>query len=689
MKKVYIAGHKGLVGSAIERVFTNKGYKDIIKKTHSELDLRERDKVFEFFKKENKPFDYGAVTEEHLKKYYGKVEPHPYKRILSYAMRHKKLFIPSFTISIFYTIINILPPFFGQMAIAITGGKRVDILDKIPFVNELSNISTKQIAEHFLSADSLVNPVIIAQFAFIIFIGFFYVIFRVSFDYIKTFLFSFTSQEIGKDVRTDMLKGLMNTDIAYYKQEKEGDIISKILNESSTIENFISGTLPNLITVPLTLILTLCALLILNVKLTLACFIAAPLIAFGINFVSKLIKTRVTAQQNLLGNITSIAQEDIRGIEVIKIFSKEEEEVNRYKNAYSDYIKLVRKMSLLQALNRPMTELVMIVAMLTILAYGGYLIFRGEMPFEFLWGFLLYMLNISSPVRDLSGIFINLQMTKGIARRVFQIMDLPAENVDDKTKKEMKPIESSITFENVHFEYPKRSDSQPFHLGPINVNVKKGDVVAFVGNSGGGKTTLISLIPKLFSPTEGVIRFDGINIEELNTRSLRNQIGVVSQENILFYGTVRENILYANREATDDDLIRAARIAHADEFIVKLPNGYDTHIGPRGIMLSGGQRQRIALARAVLKKPSILILDEATSSIDTRTEIKVQDAFTRLLEGRTSFVVAHRLSTIRDADCILVMKDGRVYEQGRHEELLKKNGFYAELYNSQFAKVSE
>lgn len=641
-------------------------------------------KIKEFFKKENKPFDYGAVTEEHLKKYYGKVEPHPYKRILSYAMRHKKLFIPSFTISIFYTIINILPPFFGQMAIAITGGKRVDILDKIPFVNELSNISTKQIAQHFLSADSLVNPVIIAQFAFIIFIGFFYVIFRVSFDYIKTFLFSFTSQEIGKDVRTDMLKGLMNTDIAYYKQEKEGDIISKILNESSTIENFISGTLPNLITVPLTLILTLCALLILNVKLTLACFVAAPLIAFGIDFVSKLIKTRVTAQQNLLGNITSVVQEDIRGIEVIKIFSKEEEEVNRYKNAYSDYIKLIRKMSLLQALNRPMTELVMIIAMLTILAYGGYLIFRGEMPFEFLWGFLLYMLNISSPVRDLSGMFINLQMTKGISLRVFQIMDLPAENVDDKTKKEMKPIESSITFENVHFEYPKRSDSQPFHLGPINVNVKKGDVVAFVGNSGGGKTTLISLIPKLFSPTKGVIRFDGIDINELNTRSLRNQIGVVSQENILFYGTVRENILYANREATDDDLIRAARIAHADEFIVKLPNGYDTHIGPRGIMLSGGQRQRIALARAVLKKPSILILDEATSALDTESEMYVQKALNEIINLQTTFVIAHRLSTIKTATYICVVENGKIIESGTHEELMKRGGKYQYLYSLQF-----
>lgn len=641
-------------------------------------------KIKEFFKKENKPFDYGAVTEEHLKKYYSKVEPHPYRRILSYAMRHKKLFIPSFTISIFYTVINILPPFFGQMAIAITGGKRVDILDKIPFVNELSNISTKQIAEHFLSADSLVNPVIIAQFAFIIFIGFFYVIFRVSFDYIKTFLFSFTSQEIGKDVRTDMLKGLMNTDIAYYKQEKEGDIISKILNESSTIENFISGTLPNLITVPLTLILTLCALLILNVKLTLACFVAAPLIALGIDFVSKLIKTRVTAQQNLLGNITSVVQEDIRGIEVIKIFSKEEEEVERYKSAYADYIKLVRKMSLLQALNRPMTELVMIVAMLTILAYGGYLIFIGEMPFEFLWGFLLYMLNISSPVRDLSGIFINLQMTKGISQRVFQIMDLPAENVDDKTKKEMKPIESSITFENVHFEYPKRSDSQPFHLGPVNVSVKKGDVVAFVGNSGGGKTTLISLIPKLFSPTEGVIRFDGINIEELNTRSLRNQIGVVSQENILFYGTVRENILYANREANDEDLIRAAKIAHADEFIVKLPNGYDTHIGPRGIMLSGGQRQRIALARAVLKKPSILILDEATSALDTESEMYVQRALNEIINLQTTFVIAHRLSTIKTATYICVVENGKIIESGTHEELMKKGGKYQYLYSLQF-----
>ncbi|MBW5378519.1 ABC transporter ATP-binding protein [Brachyspira pilosicoli] len=645
-------------------------------------------KIKEFFKKDNRPFDYGAVTEEHIRKYYSNPEKHIYKRMWSYAMRHKKLFIPSFVISIMYTVINILPPFFGQLAISITGGKQVNLLDKIPFVNELANrfgnISTKQLTEQFLTTDSFTNPIIIAQFAFIIIIGFIYVIFRVGFDYLKTFLFAFTAQEIGKDVRADMMKGLLNTDIAYFKQEKEGDIISRVINESGSIESFLSNTLPNMITVPLTLILTLAVLLLLNVKLTLACFIAAPLIGLGIDKVSKLIKTRVTAQQNLLGSTTSVIQEDIRGIEVIKIFSKEDQEVKRYKSLYSQLITLMRKIILLTSLNRPMTELVMIVAMLIILAYGGFLIFKGEMPFEFLWGFLLYMLNISTPVRDLSGIFINLQMTKAIAGRVFEIIDLPPENVDDPNKKQMKPIEHSITFENVNFEYPKRNDAQPFHLGPVNFSVKKGDVVAFVGNSGGGKTTLISLIPKLFTPSSGVIRFDGIDINELNTRSVRNQIGVVSQENILFYGTVRENILYANPDATDDDLVRAAKIAHADEFILKLPNGYDTHIGPRGVMLSGGQRQRIALARAVLKKPSILILDEATSALDTESEMYVQKALNEIINLQTTFVIAHRLSTIKNATYICVVENGQITESGTHEELMKKGGKYQYLYSLQF-----
>lgn len=646
-------------------------------------------KLKEFFKKSDNTFNYGAITEEHLNKYYGQKEKHPYKRMLSYAMKHKKLFIPSFILSVGYTIINIIPPFFGQMAIAVTGGKRVEILEKfnnLPLISKISDFSTRRLFENIVSnTDSLIDPIIIFQFSVVIIIGFIYVVFRVSFDYVKTFLFQFTAQEIGKDVRSDMMRGLLNTDIAYFKQEKEGDIISKVVNESSSIENFISNTLPNMITVPLTLILTLIMLLILNVKLTIACFVAAPLIAIGINKISKLVKTRVSVQQNMLGSAVSIVQEDVRGIEVIKIFSKEDEEVKRYRDSYNQLLTIMRKISLLTTLNRPMTELVMIVAMLIILAYGGFLIFKGEMPFEYLWGFLLYMLNISTPVRDLSGIFIQLQFTKNVAIRVFQIIDLPSEKVDDPNKIKMKKIESSITFENVNFEYPKRSDSsQPFHLGPINLNIKKGDVIAFVGNSGGGKTTLISLIPKLFSPTSGTIRFDGIDLQELNTRSVRNEIGVVSQENILFYGTVRENILYANKNASEADLLRAAQIAHADEFIQKLPHGYDTHIGPRGVMLSGGQRQRLALARAVLQKPSILILDEATSALDTESEMYVQKALNDIVKFQTTFVIAHRLSTIKNATYICVVENGQIIESGSHDELIKKGGKYQYLYSLQF-----
>lgn len=642
-------------------------------------------KIKSLFKpKENKPFNYGAVTEFHMHKYYDKVEKHPYRRMLSYAFKHKKLFIPSFIISIFYTVINILPPFFGQMAIAITGGKSIRILDKLPFIKELSNINGKQMLEGLFSSNSFADPIIIIQFAFIIIAGMIYVLLRVGFDYIKTFLFSFTAQAIGRDVRSDMLKGLLNTDIGYFKQEQEGTLMSRVLNESTTIENFVANTLPNLITVPLTLMLTLTMLFILNVKLTLVCFVVAPLIGFGINLISKLIKTRIVVQQNLLGEMTSIIQEDIRGIEVIKIFSKEDEEIIRYRNTTNEFIKLMRKMLMLMSLNRPMTELIMIIAMLFILAYGGFLVFSDQMPFEFLWGFLLYMLNISTPVRDLSGIFVSLQVTKGISVRVFQIIDLPAEKIDDKSKAEMKPISNSITFENVNFEYPKRSDSTPFHLGPVNIKVAKGDVVAFVGNSGGGKTTLVSLIPKLFIPTEGSIRFDGMDINNLNTRSVREQIGVVAQENILFYGTVRDNILYGNKDASDEDLFRAARIAHADEFIEKLPNGYNTHIGTRGVMLSGGQRQRIALARAVVRKPSILILDEATSALDTESEMYVQKALNEIINLQTTFVIAHRLSTIKTATYICVVEDGHIIESGTHKDLMDRGGKYKYLYSLQF-----
>ncbi|WP_295155557.1 ABC transporter ATP-binding protein [uncultured Brachyspira sp.] len=641
--------------------------------------------IKEFFRKkeEDKKLHETARSDIHIDKYYSSEEKHVYRRMFKYALRQKGLyFIPLF-LSLIYTVINILPPFFGQMAIALTGGKSAQLVDRIPFLKNLFEIDAKSFIGDIFTAGNIFNANLLLQFTAVIIIGLIYVVLRVALDYLKSFLFGFCGQAIDRDVKADMLKSVLNTDIGYFKQEREGTILARI-GEGSTISGFVTGTFPNMITIPLTLILTLAVLFFLNVKLTLVCLIASPLIALGTDRISKLIRPRIGKAQEMNANMSGIMQENMRGIEVIKIFSKEDVEVDRYVKYNNEIIDYSRKMTMISVLNRPLVELIMIVAMLLILAYGGYLVFIGDMPFEFLWGFLLYMLNISTPVRDLSGLFVSLQSTKIIGKRVFQIMDLPQEKVDDKTKVDMKPIEKDIEFMNVEFEYPKRGSEEPFKLGPISFKVKKGDIVAFVGNSGGGKSTLISLIPKLFLPSEGIIKFDGIDINELNTRSVRNQIGVVSQENILFYGTVRENILYADPNANDDDMFRAAKIAHADEFILKLPNGYDTHIGPRGVMLSGGQRQRIALARAILKKPSILILDEATSALDTESEMYVQKALNEIINLQTTFVIAHRLSTIKNATYICVVEDGKIIESGTHDELMIKGGKYQYLYSLQF-----
>lgn len=643
-------------------------------------------KLKDFFnkKQKNKELHETARSIMHIEKYYSSDEKHIYKRMFKYALRQKALYFVPLFLSLIYTVINIIPPFFGQMAIALTGGQSVQLVEKIPFLKNLFEIDTKSIAESVFKTHNIFSTQLLMQFGFLIVIGIIYVVLRVGLDYAKSFLFSFCSQAIGRDVQADMLKGVLGTDIGYFKQEREGTILSR-MGEGSTIPNFVTGTFPNMITIPLTILLTLAVLFILNAKLTLVCLIAAPLLGLGTDKISKLIKPRITTMQEMGANMGGIMQENIRGVEVIKIFSKEDYEIKRYVKYNNELIDYSRKMMMISALNRPLVELIMIVAMLIILGYGGYLVFNNEMPFEFLWGFLLYMLNISTPIRDLSGLFVGLQSTKIIAKRVFQMMDLPEEKMDDTTKKTMPPLSKGVSFENVEFEYPKRDDkSAPFHLGPINFKVKKGDVVAFVGNSGGGKTTLVSLIPKLFLPMSGYIKFDGVDIRDINTKSLREQIGLVAQENILFYGTVKDNIIYGNKEASDEDLYTAAKIAYAHEFIENLPQGYNTHIGPRGVMLSGGQRQRIALARAVLRKPSILILDEATSALDTESEMYVQKALNNIISLQTTFVIAHRLSTIKNATYICVIEDGQIIESGTHEQLIKKKGKYQYLYSLQF-----
>ncbi len=636
-------------------------------------------KKFLFEKVNRDPFQGANMTEEYKKKYYSNIEQHPYRRTFKYLWQEKYLFIPFFIMNITYTVINIIPPFFGQLAISITSGQSVPFLENL--LNKLPDVDNiKSFVENTISG-SIVD--IALQFGLIIVIGVLYVFGRTSIDYIKSFIGTFLGQNLSLRISSDMLKSMLHTDLPYFKQESEGTLLSR-LGECGSISGFLTGTLISLVNVPLTVILTLVVLFAMNFKLTLICLIAAPGIALSITYLSKIIGNKAVEQKRLSEKISTGRQENIRGIEVVKIFSTEDREVEKYRKHSRELIKFSRKLTIITSLNRPFTELVMISAMLIILAYGGYLVFKGEMPFDFLWGFLLYMLNISQPVNALSGVFVGLKTSKPLLQRAWAIIDLPPEKVDDDSKKKISGIEKSICFKDVYFSYPRRGTETPFELGPVNINIKRGDVVAFVGNSGGGKSTLVNLIPKLIKANSGNITFDDVDIDDLNTRSVRQSIGVVAQENILFYGTVRDNIVYGKTDATDEDIEAATKIAHAKEFIDKLPQGLDTDIGARGVMLSGGQRQRIALARAVLRRPAILILDEATSALDTESEMHVQNALNEIIHMQTTFVIAHRLSTIKNANMIHVVENGKIIESGSHDDLIKVDGKYKKLYSLQF-----
>lgn len=633
-------------------------------------------------KVEKDPFQWANITKEYRAKYYSNIEKRPYKRAFEYIYKEKHLFIHLLLISIIYTVINIIPPFFGQLAITVTSGHSVGFLnDMINKAPDIDNI--KKIIENSITG-STAN--IIMQFGLIIIIGIIYVLGRTSLDYLKSFLATFFSQNINRDVQNEMLKSMLHTDLAYFGQESEATLISRI-NESSTLAIFLSKTLISLITTPLTIILTLSVLFMMNYKLTLICILAAPLIAFSITLLNKIIGNKIVEQKKLSENISTTIQENIHAIEVIKMFSTEDIEVERHIEYTNILIKFTRKLIMIISLSRPFSELVMIFAMLIILAYGGYLVFNEEMPFDFLWGFLLYMLNISQPVRNLSSVLVEFKTSKNLLQRVWAIIDLPKENdnnTNNTEKQKLSTIKKSICFNDVYFSYPTRNTEKSFELSSININVNKGDIVAFVGNSGSGKSTLVNLIPKLILPSRGSITFDDVDISNLNTKSIRQCIGFVGQESILFYGTIRENITYGKINATDEEIEEAIQIAHAKEFIDKLPLGVDTNIGSSGIMLSGGQKQRIALARAVLRKPSILILDEVTSSLDMESELHIQNALNDIMHKQTTFVIAHRFSTIKHANMIYVLENGQIIESGTHNELIKSNGKYNKLYSLQF-----
>jgi subfamily B ATP-binding cassette protein MsbA len=506
--------------------------------------------------------------------------------------------------------------------------------------------------------------------------------FRGIFYYGQTYLVSFIGQRVIIDIRDVIYRKFQKMQLAYYDKRQTGEIMSYITNDVAALQSALVDSLIELVTEGSILIGSICTMFYLDWKLSLLTFVTIPVIAQAMKVFGRKLKINGRLIQERMADITSLLQEGISSMRVVKSFVREKYEIGRFKNQNELNFQAAMKNVQLMSLLTPTVEFLSAVAVTFIVWFGGYEVVNGTMTAGALVAFLTYAVNLANPVKRISRVYGNIQKAMAAADRVFAVLDLDEKICDKENAIELPEIDGRVTFDKVSFEYKKGV----LALHDVTLEAAPGQMVAFVGPSGAGKSTIANLIPRFYDVTEGSIKIDGIDIRDVTLDSLRNQIGIVPQETMLFSTTVGENIRYGRLDATDEEVVEAAKDANAHEFIMELPEGYATKIGERGLNLSGGQRQRIAIARAILKNPRILILDEATSALDTESEKIVQAALDRLMIGRTSFVIAHRLSTIFEANQIVVIDNGHVSEHGTHAELLALNGLYSNLYNIQFNK---
>ena len=502
------------------------------------------------------------------------------------------------------------------------------------------------------------------------------------FYYGQSYLVSYIGQKVIIDVREVMFRKFQRMPMAYFDKHQTGETMSFITNDVAAIQSALVDQLIEMVTEGSILIGSIAMMVYLDWKLSLLTLVVIPLVGQAMKIFGRKIKRNGTVIQERMADITSLLQESISAIRVVKSFVREKYETDRFQRQNQLNFQAAMKNVQLTSLLTPTVEFLAAVSVTFIVWFGGYEVVNNEMTAGALVAFLTYAVNLANPVKRLSRVYGNLQRAMAAVDRVFAVIDLEEPIHDKPGAKPLPEIAGAVKLDKVTFEYKKGVPA----LSDVSLEAKPGQMIAFVGPSGAGKSTIANLIPRFYEITEGAISIDGQDIRDVTVASLREQIGIVPQETVLFSTTVRENIRYGRLDATDEEVEAAAKAANADEFIQNLPQGYDTKIGERGMNLSGGQRQRMAIARAILKNPRILILDEATSALDTESEKIVQAALDKLMVGRTSFVIAHRLSTIFNADQIFVIDGGKVSEHGTHEELLKRNGLYSYLYNIQFNK---
>lgn len=505
------------------------------------------------------------------------------------------------------------------------------------------------------------------------------------FYYGQSYLVSYVGQRVIIDVRSVLFRKFQRMPLSYYDRQQTGTVMSYITNDVAVMQSAIVDNLIELVTESSILIGSLAMMLYLDWKLSLLTLMTIPLVAIAMKIFGRKLKRSSTVIQERAAEITSLLQESISAIRVVKSFVRETYETKRFEEQNWRNFQAAMKNVKLSSLLTPTVEFLAAIAVTFIVWFGGYEVVNEVITAGELVAFLTYAVNLANPVKRLSKVYAAIQKAMAAADRVFAVMDLDEKITDVPGAKPLPPIKGKVEFKDVTFSY---KDGQPA-LEHISLKAESGQMIALVGPSGSGKSTIANLIPRFYDVDSGVITIDDHDIRQVTADSLREQIGLVPQETMLFSTSVMENIRYGRLEATDEEVIEAAKAANAEEFIKELPEGYDTKLGERGLNLSGGQRQRLAIARAILKNPRVLILDEATSALDTESEKIVQDALDNLMVGRTSFVIAHRLSTIFNADQIFVVENGHLREHGTHEELLAAGGLYSNLYNIQFRQNQE
>ena len=506
-----------------------------------------------------------------------------------------------------------------------------------------------------------------------------------AFSYLQTYLTSFIGYRIVMDMRDQIFQHLQRLSLSFYKRRRAGEIMSRLINDTGLLQNIFVENMMRLTLNILTVVGVLIFVFYIDWRLALFTLLVLPFIGFTLRRFGSRIKKFSNLVQMKVADISSTVQEVLGGIEVIKSFATEEKEVERFQMQNIQNFRLNMRRTRVSAVLPPLMEILTTVGLTAILWYGGLEVIRGQLTIGELVAFLGYVALAINPLNRIGKDYSQYQQALASAERIFEILDTEPEIKESPQAREMPRIRGHIQFRNVSFGY----DDKELVLKDINLDLRPGEKVALVGRSGVGKTTLVSLIPRFYDPKSGCIIIDGYDIRQMKLKSLRRQIGIVSQETVLFNGTIRDNIAYGRTEATDEEIIDAAKKANAHNFIMALEKGYDTPVGERGVNLSGGQKQRIAIARAILRDPRILILDEATSAVDAESEILIQEALEKLMKDRTTIIIAHRLSTILGADRIVVLNEGKIEEIGAHEELLSRKGTYAKLYEAQFSRMRE